>query len=352
MSINDPWLWSVDELVAKLCHSPALFTTAQQPAAHIPDGTALESELRARKITGQAFLTTFNAQQLVLENELKISHPSQRSALFAVIEMLRHRSNEYAQYKATIGLGPLYNNISEASPTIQTRESPPVAFSQRGTGRKRSRVERCPTEPLRQAPETHHAPDVFDRLMRWQNATENDDVIDFAAEESLEDDDDASGDDDEEDESTILHDPNDGQSSNRRKPTDEEIVDIINERIEFYSKSWTPNAGVLRGEEVVYDVDTMWNEAEASGQRQHLVQKYETNHAYYSDRLDELCDEVMKYGGSNAVSEHPYSMTKGRLTLVGSSTAAMSQSRNYYPVNGACRVAKGHLQTGTCRKQR
>jgi hypothetical protein len=47
----------------------------------------------------------------------------------------------------------------------------------------------------------------------------------------------------------------------------------------------------------------MWEEAEASSEQQALVQKYETDHAYYSHRLDRICEEIVKYARSNAVSK-------------------------------------------------
>jgi hypothetical protein len=47
----------------------------------------------------------------------------------------------------------------------------------------------------------------------------------------------------------------------------------------------------------------MWEEAEAPGERQALVKKYQTDHAYYSLKLDRICEEIVAYAGSNAVSK-------------------------------------------------
>ena len=91
------------------------------------------------------------------------------------------------------------------------------------------------------------------------------------------------------------------------KLSKEEILYIIDERVKFYKDSWRPNAGVVPGEEVDYDVNAMWDEAEASGQRQNLVQKYEAEYKYLKHRLDKMRNEIRKFPGSNAVSK--YSIT-------------------------------------------
>lgn len=90
------------------------------------------------------------------------------------------------------------------------------------------------------------------------------------------------------------------QTQGQSKLTSDQIVEIINERIEFYMDSWKPNKGVIKGEESKYDVEAMWEEAEAEGQRQQLIEKYEADLAYYSHRLNTLCDEILKFPGGNA----------------------------------------------------
>lgn len=319
MSTNDPWLWSVDELVANLCHSPTLFIRAGHSLDNIPDSSALETELRAQNMTGNTLLTSFGMHQVVITNKLNISPISQRFALYSVIELLRRDSRGYhIQHAANAGVTPLNDNAPNTSPIAPITRSPHIASNQRGTEPKRSRVEILAVGPVRPTPQTqtqtHHTSNEFDHLLRWQDTGEEDKVIDFAAEDSEEDDDSigADGEDEDIDEPHEL-DEVEIPTSQTKLPS-EEIVNIINECIEAYSKSWEPNAGVPRGEEVVYNVDAMWDEAEASGQRKNLVQKYDEDYAYFSHRLDKLCDEIVKAAGSNPVSECSCNSIEGRLT--------------------------------------
>jgi hypothetical protein len=86
----------------------------------------------------------------------------------------------------------------------------------------------------------------------------------------------------------------------RSKMNGDQIVDIINERIEHFTAIWKPNKGVLKGDEVDYDPEAMLEEAEASNLRQRLIETYETDTAYYRQRLDKLCDEIVKFPGRSA----------------------------------------------------
>ena len=97
------------------------------------------------------------------------------------------------------------------------------------------------------------------------------------------------------------------ETNKRTKPSQDEIVRIINERIEFYTNAWVPNKGVPSKERV--DPETVWNEAEAKGEREKLAQHYGTEHNYFSHRLNICCNEIMKEPGSNAVSYHTFPIT-------------------------------------------
>ncbi|EMD67584.1 hypothetical protein COCSADRAFT_111478 [Bipolaris sorokiniana ND90Pr] len=253
-------------------------------------------------MTGKTLLTSFGMHEVVITNKLNISPISQRFALHSVIELLRRDSHGYhIQHTANAGVAPLNDNAPNASLIAPITRSPHITSNHRGTEQKRSSVEIIPVESVRQAPQTqtHHTSNEFEHLLRWQNTTEDDKVVDFAAEDSQEDDDsiDADGEDGDIDDPHELDEVE--VPSSRTKLPSEEIINIINECIDAYSESWKPNAGVPRGEEVVYDVDAMWDEAEASGQRKNLVQKYEEDHAYFSHRLDKLCDEIVRAAGSN-----------------------------------------------------
>ncbi|USP78543.1 hypothetical protein yc1106_05817 [Curvularia clavata] len=299
---SDPWFWSVDEVVTQLCHSFALFLAAAQSAADIPDCPALEAELRMRNITGEALLK-FDASRLVTRNELRIAHSNQRSALYAVIEVLQRRSHVYKLFRPSTSAtnsiegtrndttAPL-NGITEASPVV----------------RKQVRIKNISREPLRQAAPTQRmpgGPDEFEHLLRWQDTAGDDEIIDFAADGSLGDDEYADWPDvtHAEDELDVPLDSD--ENENEDLPTQcglskKEIYAIIDERINFYMDSWRPNAGVIPGEEVDYDVNAMWDKAEASGQRQNLVQKYEAEYEYFKLRLDTMREEIRKSPGNNA----------------------------------------------------
>lgn len=299
---SDPWFWSVDEVVAQLCHSSALYVAAAQSATDIPDCLTLEKELRMRNISGKVLLTKFDAPTLVDGNELRISQPSQRLALVAVTAVLRRRSHAYKQFlaseesveslrvprKTTTSL----NGVAVASPTIQSQRQ--AESNSRG--------------PLHQTPQMQHMqrmlgePDDFAHLLRWQDTAEDDEIIDFDADDSLGDDAHAnSAEDHSSDDLDAMLDFAEHDLPRSSRLSEKEIYDIIDERINFYMESWTPNAGVVSGDEVNYDVNAMWDEAEASGQRLNLAQKYKAEYAYFKRRLDAMREEIKKFPGSNAV---------------------------------------------------
>ncbi|KAF1832795.1 hypothetical protein BDW02DRAFT_502139 [Decorospora gaudefroyi] len=185
-------------------------------------------------------------------------------------------------------------------------------------GRKRMKVTQLSKTPLPVAPGHSEGPiastfgplsetepsgtENWEYLLRWQNVAGGDQELDLAAEDDIEDDQYGLEDAAEEDAQDVPDDNDKGTEGvgGKSKLSKDQVLDIINERIEFYANSWVPNKGVAREDEVQYDPFTMWEEAEASGKRQELVQKYETNYAYYSHRLDRLCDGIVLFPGSNA----------------------------------------------------
>ncbi|KAA8625759.1 hypothetical protein PtrSN002B_005113 [Pyrenophora tritici-repentis] len=263
MPVSDPLSWTVDQLVAEICHSAVLYQAAGVSVANIPDGAALEKQLRAREITGREFLNLFDRSEIAVKNALNIASLSQRLALVNVSDLLRSRSYTHDQQAATAGVKSL--NISRES-----RPELPGPSDHTANGRKRKKVTPVTTAPVPKRPQavqTYVAgpsagflPDAsadkesWSHLLRWENEAATDDIV----------------------------------------------VDIINERIEFYTTSWKPNKGAARGEEIDYDTVRMWEEAEASGQRKALVQKYNMDHTYFRQRLDTLCDEIVKFPGRNA----------------------------------------------------
>jgi hypothetical protein len=136
----------------------------------------------------------------------------------------------------------------------------------------------------------------FDYLLHWQQVDQHTDDEDLAVEEE---EDDLEDDEVEEDEPDMLDESSD-VAPGRSRLSQDQIVDIINEQIEHFTAAWEPNKGVEKEDEVDYNPDTMWEAAEASNTRQSLIKRYATDVAYYKQRLDKLCDEVVKAPGYNA----------------------------------------------------
>ncbi|RMZ70910.1 SNF2 family helicase ATPase [Pyrenophora seminiperda CCB06] len=307
MPASDPWFWTVDQVVAEVCGSDALYLAARVPTSNVPDGAALEKQLRMEQITGKRFLLLFDRPKIVVKNALSIAQLSQRMALADVIDLLRSRSYTYGQQEATAGVKSLDINRKHSLDLSVS------GFPSNVTSRKRRKITPVSTAPLSKRPQatqtatpsTGPAPEdpsvntnSWSHLLRWENDRDTDDIIDFAAEEELEE---PEEEDEESHDSLDEEDEVPEQSSSRL--TQEEVVNIINDRIEHYTTSWAPNKGVARGEEIDYDPVLMWEEVESSGQREAMVQRYEMEHAYYKQRLDTLCDEIVKSPGSNAVSD-------------------------------------------------
>jgi hypothetical protein len=327
MLASDPWLWTVDELVAETCHSDVLYKAGGYSAAHTPDPATLERQIRSRQLTGKGFLTALDEFSLVGRNDLNIPSLGQRVALMSVVELLRNRSYLYKQRAATAGVDSLFINSIDPSPSVRsTGISDHVAVAEEA-GSKRRKITHLSTAPLRNVLSDSQAPsntaaitpsqrevsniDDYSHLLRWQNVDGGDQTIDSPDADDLEDEDNAVlGDAAEEDPQSVEDQQDDvvEESNKRTKLTQDEIVEIINERIEFYTNAWKPNKGAARGEEVDYDPETMWNEAEAKGEREALAQTYETDHEYFSQRLDRLCEEILKFPGSNAVSYHTFAI--------------------------------------------
>ncbi|RYO02680.1 hypothetical protein AA0119_g5158 [Alternaria tenuissima] len=142
--------------------------------------------------------------------------------------------------------------------------------------------------------------EAYSDLLKWQNIAGGDQIVDLPDEDELEDDEDFGPMDSGEEDTQINEDQHDDvveETNKRTKLSQDEIVRIINERIEFYTNAWVPNKGVPSKERV--DPETVWNEAEAKGEREKLAQHYETEYDYFSQRLNICCDKITKGPGSN-----------------------------------------------------
>ncbi|KAH7390560.1 hypothetical protein BKA66DRAFT_607600 [Pyrenochaeta sp. MPI-SDFR-AT-0127] len=314
MPAEDPWYWTVDDIVAELCHSLVLFEAAGCRAEHIPNSTTLESLFRERQMTGAIFLTAYDIH--VPQRVLNVHQLEQQKALTSVLELLRRRSVTYKQQTANVvAESSDLRNAGSLSLSVTTADATFV----HETGRKRRRVSLATAaSPLTDAQKppnntTGSRADLvaegvaniesqWDHLLRWQQVN-GDEEVDLAALGESEDEEHFGlGDPAEEGPHDAPDDEGDieKQAQDQSKLTSDRIVDIINERIEFYTASWKPNKGVIKGDELKYDPEAMWEEAEATGQRQQLVKRYEADLVYYRHRLDTLCDEIMKFPGSNA----------------------------------------------------
>jgi len=292
---KDPWSWNVEDLVAAVCHS-SLFQAAGCRLEDVPNTQTFEAQLRDQEVTGPTFLTALDSH--TLRSEFGIQNLGQRTALLTVIELLRQHSAAHKQHTTTIGVQILDINQGGSSA---------ITTSANTDGRKRLKTTHVTTVPphAMQDPPIVDGTGQWDHLLRWEQEKQNIiDVADLAtnAEDEYEDED--NGEDMEErsgsgEPEEMLTD-NVLEAHNRSRLSQDQIVNIINERLDHYTEAWKPNHGVIKGDEVDYQPEIMWQEAEANGQRQALINKYETDVLYYKHRLDQLCEEIIKSPGNTA----------------------------------------------------
>ncbi|KAH7074412.1 hypothetical protein BKA63DRAFT_443397 [Paraphoma chrysanthemicola] len=282
MATNDPWSWTVNDLIAELCRSDVVYKATNCAAEDFPDFAALENELRDQEITGATFLSALDTS--TIRSELKIQSLGQRLALIAVIEQLRSRSKGYKQHMTTTGIRSLsIGTTSVSSSTLHT------TYTLDANGRKRQKLTHITTTPLLaegQPPQPNYnmwANDLqsnvvdgsgeYDYLLHWQKADQQGD--------------------------SEPNKPSDaGKAPSRVKLTSDEVVAIINEQIDHFTNTWSLEKEAQKGEEI--DPLASWEKAEADGTRHGLIESHKTNSAYYQQRLSTLCDEIVKDPGSNA----------------------------------------------------
>ncbi|ORY17658.1 P-loop containing nucleoside triphosphate hydrolase protein [Clohesyomyces aquaticus] len=123
MASQDPWFWTVDEVILHLCHSQGLFEAAGWGRPICPNPTVFEEQLRVQAINGATLL--LGVDDAFLKDELHILALGQRQALIEVIAHLRTLSDQYGRQSARLG---------------QTRRFDVQAVDD-GHGRKRRRIE-------------------------------------------------------------------------------------------------------------------------------------------------------------------------------------------------------------------
>jgi hypothetical protein len=334
MLTDDPWTWSVNDLIAELCHSTAVYQAANCAVNNISDAAALEDELRDQEITGAKFLSALDSN--TLRTQLGIQNEGQRLALMSAIELLRSRSAGYKHHTTIAGVQTLLiSNESVPNSTLPTSNISELS------GRKRQKLTHITTTslPANASPprptydlwvkdlekQVIDGSGEFDYLLRWQaedrqGAVPNKPTKDAALidneqltddEESVEDEDQAAEAEREEVEVHVASEParldpqrtqnapqGKGEAPNRPKLTSDEIVDIVNEQIEHFTNSWTPEKEAQKGERI--DPIALWEEAEAAGTRHQFVDVCKRDGVYYRLRLDNFCEAILKDPGSSA----------------------------------------------------
>ncbi|KAF2254111.1 hypothetical protein BU26DRAFT_236036 [Trematosphaeria pertusa] len=304
MPLGDPWLWSVDDLVTQICYSRDLFDATGHGASQLPEPFSLETELRKQQIAGAAFLTRVDAD--VLQHDLHIPVPDQTSALLAIIEVLRSRSHIYKQNAATAGVRALDIRSNEQGANRSVQGSSEIAVTD-ASGRKRRKVNQLATIPLPRSEQGLPATSIqntvssegpsnlagdWDYLNHWRQANDPNEIIDLS--EVVEEDDDIVEEVDDDEPDTV---ENTWTARTGRLDRDE-IVSIINERIEYYQAQWQPG----KGEDEIPDPITLWEEAEADDRRARLAEANRANAEFFEHRLDKLGDEILR-STWNAVDE-------------------------------------------------
>lgn len=322
---EDPWLWTVDEVVAQICGSLALFHAIGCGAEDYPDQGTLEHYLRYEGVTGQILLTGLNLTSL--QTRLCIHQPGQRKALFSVIAQLQYRSFTYRQHGTTVGIAKLdlqypsqVRTDDSINPSSGIAPLDEAAHKRQKGNYASTRLQPTIIHEVPVASTSEHAgpentalqpnQSQWDHLLRWQllDGDEEVDIMDLDDSESEEQYDAIEGALEEIDEAADGTEENEvlpEQGPGRSRMTQDAVVNIINECIEHYIQSWVPNKryeGMSRDEEISYDPERMWEDAENLGQRQQLIAKHEADLAYYSQRLDILCDEILKFPGSSAAT--------------------------------------------------
>jgi SNF2 family DNA or RNA helicase len=131
-SSDDPWDWSVDQVVREFCRSDQDRPVWCSPTNHLPDSVALEHELRANDITGEVVLTAVSKE--VLRDDLNIKSMGQRHTIEKGISYLRSRSQKFRTSPTNAAIippftpvqswlqvsGPPYDNPSNIGGSVQS----------------------------------------------------------------------------------------------------------------------------------------------------------------------------------------------------------------------------------------
>ncbi|KAL4890057.1 P-loop containing nucleoside triphosphate hydrolase protein [Aspergillus ambiguus] len=120
---GDPLDWTVDQVVAFLCHNPETPWSQSTTGAPRPDPAALEPALRENLVTGEVLL--HDVDKATLRDELGLKALGHRSSMFRAIEYLQQLSTKYQSSKRRLSIHDDRSNGS-LSPFVSR---PPSHFS-------------------------------------------------------------------------------------------------------------------------------------------------------------------------------------------------------------------------------
>jgi hypothetical protein len=256
--IADPWHWTAKDLVAHLRH-PRMFDHVTKPS-DLPNIEALQFQLRVQEITGAKFLANLSVD---LFPKLRVLRHGQQVALLEVVQNLRERSVAYKQHAAAAGVQALgIGKRSTATSSTRPPDTPVSSAIPGPNGRKRQKradVTTMQLDNIQQQPQPQPAqgnlkapyqlqPFVdgtgeWDYLARWEQSDEDSIGVDALSAGDVDNEEEEDGDDVVEAAEDDAAEVSDGADNNehaqsRSKLSHDQIVDIINERIEHYTNIW------------------------------------------------------------------------------------------------------------------
>ena len=133
----------------------------------------------------------------------------------------------------------------------------------------------------------------WSHLLRWEQDDNSQEIIDWRGLGDVSDGEEGEArveamDGDEEEEEALVS----RESARAGKLSPEQVIEIINERIEHFTQQWRPG----KGEDAQHQPDPvqLWEDAQAEGRREHMVEQKNSEIAYYRARLDQLSEEILK----------------------------------------------------------
>jgi hypothetical protein len=307
MASKDPFLWTCEELAHQICYSTGdCFDAAGHIPFYVQDRKDVASAMHKMGMTGEGFLTIASAE--ALRSSFSTASLDHMRALAAYIKVLRQKSPMYQQHLTLTKTQDLRLDDNDDPSALPERSEPTAPRHPEPQGRRRVNLSTITTEPLPKT--TGHrsttegeaqnpVSDDWSHLLRWtqegdDEEMEEDEPDTYTDEEDLEDI--MEVEEDEPDETTQSAGAPGSEVRGQRKSTtklsEEQVVDIINERIEHYAQRWRPR----KEENTAQPPDPLriWEDAEAEGRRPQMAESKKLDVQYFSDRLDNICHEIAK----------------------------------------------------------